>query len=53
MAHRPEPIVIEIVSIEEGRHGQSCDEHNVCGGVMEEDVVVSLWKVQVVVEGIE
>ena len=31
MAHRPEPIVIEIVGIEEGGRGRSCEEHAVCG----------------------
>ena len=29
------------------------EEHNHCGLVLEEDVVVCLWKVQVLVEGQE
>ena len=53
MAHRPEPIVIEIVGIEEGSRGWSCEEHAVCGCVVDEDVVVRLRKVQVLVDGRE
>ena len=53
MAHRPEPIVIEIVGIEEGSRGRSCEEHAVCGSVVDEDVVVCLRKVQVLVDGKE
>ena len=45
--------MIEIVGIEEGSRGQSCEEHNFCGGVMKEAVVVCLRKVQVLVDGKE
>ena len=53
MAHRPKPIVIEIVGIEEGSRGWSCEEHAVCGSVLDEDVVVCLRKVQVLVDGMD
>ena len=53
MDHHSEPIVIEIVGIEEGSHGRSCEEHAFCGCVIDEDVVVCLRKVQVLVDGIE
>ena len=53
MAHRPEPIIIEIVGIEEGSRGRSCEEHAVCGSVVDEDVVVRLRKVQLLVDGKE
>ena len=52
MAHPP-GIVVEIVGIEMGCQGRSCEEHVVCGSVLEEDMVVRLRKVQVVVEGQE
>ena len=40
MAHCPESIVIEIFGIEEVSCGRSCVEHNICGCVVDEDVVV-------------
>ncbi len=52
MAHPP-GIVVEIVGTEMGCQGRSCEEHAVCGSVLEEDMVVRLRKVQVVVEGQE
>jgi hypothetical protein len=33
--------------------GRSCEEHEICGEVMEEDVVVRLRKIQLMVEGKE
>ena len=33
--------------------GRSCEEHEICGEVMEEDVVVRLHKIQLMVEGKE
>ena len=53
MAHHSEPIIIEIVGIEEGNRGRSCEEHPVCGCVVDEVVVVCLQKVQVLVDGRE
>jgi hypothetical protein len=47
-------IVVEIVGTEAGDWGHTCKEHTInCGEVLEEDVVVRLWKVQVVVDGRE
>ena len=45
--------MIEIVGNEEGSHGRLCEEHDVSGCVVDEDVVVCLWKVQVLVDGME
>jgi hypothetical protein len=53
MATHPPGIVVEIVGTEMGDQGCSCEEHTVCGSVLEEDVVVCLQKVQVLVEGQE
>ena len=47
MAAHPDPIVIHIVGLEAEDCGRSCEEHKVCGVVMQEDVVVRLLKVQV------
>jgi hypothetical protein len=54
MVFHPPGIVVEIVGTEAGDWGRTCKEHTVnCGIVLEEDVVVHLWKVQVVVDGRE
>jgi hypothetical protein len=34
-----------------GDQGRSCEEHTVCGSVLEEDMVVRFWKVQDLIEG--
>ncbi len=44
-------IIVEIVSTLMGDRGRSCEEHAVCGSVLEEDMVVRLRKVQVLVDG--
>jgi hypothetical protein len=45
---------VKIVGTEAGDRGRTCKEHTVnCSEVLEEDVVVRLWKVQVVVDGRE
>jgi hypothetical protein len=54
MVFHPPGIIVEIVGTEAGNRGRTCKEHTVdCGVVLEEDVVVCLWKVQVVVDGRE
>ena len=53
MANHPDPIIIEIVDTEVGNRNHECKEHQVCGVVMDEDVVVRLQKVQVLAEGKE
>jgi hypothetical protein len=54
MVFHPPGIVLEIVGTEAGDQGCTCKEHTInCGEVLEQDVVVHLWKVQVVVDGRE
>jgi hypothetical protein len=54
MVFHPLGIVVEIVGTEAGDRDCTCEEHTVnCGKVLEEDVVVHLWKVQVEVDGRE
>ena len=48
MATHPSGITVEIVGIEASNNGRSCEEHDVCGSILIEDVVVRLRKVQVV-----
>jgi hypothetical protein len=45
-SHHPTGITLEIVGIESGTNGRSCYQHDVCGSVIEEDVVVRLRKIQ-------
>ena len=42
--------MIEILGIESPTNGRSCEEHVICGSVLQDDVVVRLRKVQVVIE---
>ena len=53
MASHPDPIVIGIVGLEANDRGRHCEEHDVCGVVVQEDVVVRLRKVQVWADGKE
>ena len=55
MAEKAHPpgIVVEIVGTLMGDRGRSCEEHAVCGSVLEEDMVVRLRKVQILVDGFE
>ena len=53
MATLPPGIVVEIVGTLMGDRGRSCEEHTVCGSVLEEDMVVRLQKVQVLADGQE
>ncbi len=46
-------IVVEIVGIEKGDRGRSCEEHNVCGEVVEEDTLLRLRREQILVDGKE
>ena len=45
--HHPSGITVEIVGIEANSNGQSCHQHDVCGSLVEEDVVLRLRKVQI------
>jgi hypothetical protein len=52
-ATHPPGIVVEIVGIEKGDRGCSCEEHDVCGEVVEEDTLLRLKRVQILVDGKE
>lgn len=53
MSTHPSGITVEIVGTECGQQGRSCEQHEICGSVMDEDVVVRFRKVQVIVNGKE
>jgi len=46
--HHPSGITVEIVGIEAKGNGRSCEQHDVCGSVLDVDVVVRLRRVQIV-----
>ena len=45
--HHPTGITVEIVGIEANSNGRSCYQHDVCGTLVEEDVILRLRKVQI------
>jgi hypothetical protein len=45
--HHPTGITVEIVGIEANSNGRSCCQHDVCGTLVAEDVVLRLRKVQI------
>ena len=53
MASHPSGLTVEIVGTESGANGRSCDEHEICGTVIEENSVVRFRKVQVIIKGKE
>ena len=53
MATHPPGIVVYIVGTLMSENGRSCEDHAVCGSMLEEGMVVRLRKVQVLVEGHE
>jgi hypothetical protein len=52
-ATHPPDIVVKIVGIEKGNRGRSCEEHDVCGEVVEEDTLLRLRREQILVDGKE
>ena len=46
--HHPTGLTVEIVGIEASGNGRSCCQHDVCGSVLDDDVVVRLRKVQII-----
>ncbi len=52
-ATHPSGITVEILGIERGDRGRSCEEHDVCGTVVEEDTLLRLRKEQILVDGQE
>jgi hypothetical protein len=49
----PSSILVEIVGTEMSCQGRLYEEHEICGKVLKEDVVVRLRKMQLMVEGKE
>ena len=47
MSHHPTGIQVDLVGIEEGGRGRSCEEHQVCGKVLTIDAVVRLRCIQI------
>jgi len=52
-ATHPPGIIMEFVGIEKGDRGRSCEEHDVCGEVVEEDTLLRLRREQILVDGKE
>ena len=52
-ATHPPGIAVKIVGIEIGNHGRLCEEHDVCGEVVEEDTLLRLRREQILVDGKE
>ena len=46
-SHHPSGITVEMVGIESGTNGRSCYQHDICGSLVEEDVVLRLRKIQI------
>ena len=51
MATHPSGVTIEILGIESGTQGRHCEEHEICGSIVDLDVVVRIRKVQLIIEG--
>ena len=47
ISHHPDGVQVEIVGIEEGNRGRSCEQHRCCGKVIALDTVLRLRKVQI------
>jgi hypothetical protein len=50
MATHPQGVVVNIVGIEEGSRGHSCEHHAICGNNLILDCVIRLRKVQIVAD---
>lgn len=48
MSHHPDEPLVEIVGIEEGTRGRSCEEHKVCGQALFPDYVVRFRTIQII-----
>ena len=46
MACHPSGVTVDIVGINASDHGRSCENHEVCGSVLKDDVVVRIRAVQ-------
>jgi hypothetical protein len=47
VTHHPSGVRVEIVGIQEGNRGRSCEQHNYCGSIIGLDTVLRLQKVQI------
>ena len=50
MSIHPLGQTVEILGIDSPTNGRSCEEHHICGHVLQEDVVVRFRKVQVLIK---
>ena len=50
MSIHPLGQTVEIFGIDSPTNGRTCEEHGICGHVLQEDVVVMFRKVQVVIK---
>ena len=50
MSIHPLGQIVEIFGIDSPTNGRSCEEHRICGRVLQEDVVVRFSKVQVLIK---
>ena len=53
MSHHPWGQTVKILGIQSPRNGCSCEEHPICGCVLQEDSIVCFRKVQVLIDGKE
>ena len=53
MSHHPWGQTVKILGIILPQNGRSCEEHPICGRVLQEDSVVHFRKVQVLIDGKE
>jgi hypothetical protein len=53
MSHHPTGETFDIVGFAVGNRGRSCEEHEVCGSIIEVDMVIRVRKVQIVIAGLE
>ena len=51
VTHRPSGVRVEIVGIQEGNRGRSCEQHNCCGSIIGLDIVLRLQKVRQILNG--
>ena len=53
MTSHPSGVTVKIVGTNLASQGRQCKEHNICGSIVAEDIVICLRRVQVIVNGKE
>ena len=53
MACHPSGITFDVVGIRASSNGRSCENHECCGAVLEEDMVIRIREEQVMIDGKE